>query len=121
MAGLVDEASGFFYRTFSNKVGPELFGNVELGMDFQGFLHRDYLAIHRRIVKLAVGLVARAGIVERPGVARARAVQSLQNGDIQFGRQFLRQGGKSGSHYSCADHDHIHMPAHQSPFNEAIQ
>jgi hypothetical protein len=58
------KCAGILDCAFANEVRPELAGDVELDVDFEGFVDVDRsVSALRRIVELAIGSVASAGIV----------------------------------------------------------
>ncbi len=106
--GLVDEGFGILDSALLDQIGPELLGHVKLGVNLYRLFDRNNLFVHRCVVQLTVCLVPGTCVVEHPGIPGPGAVQSFQNGDIQFRCQLFRQGGESGAHYSCADNDYVH-------------
>ena len=60
----IDETARVRDRAFADQVGPKLAGQIELRVDFESLRDVDATVFAlRRLVQLAIGGVARAGIV----------------------------------------------------------
>ncbi|MCY1411761.1 hypothetical protein D9M71_271510 [compost metagenome] len=104
----VDEVLRRAEAVLADHVGPELFGNLELGVDVDGFLDIDgAIRRLRGVVQLAetgvtgAGVVPRVGAFDRPGF--------LQFDDLQVdgGIEFLQQGCKGRTHDAGANQQYI--------------
>ena len=104
----VDECARIGDRALADEIGPELARQVELGIDFQGFGNVDAsVRPLRRVVQLAVGRMACAGIVPGLGAFLGAVLERLEHGDRKRRLELLEHGAERGAHDASADQDDI--------------
>jgi len=103
----VDEGRGVGQQPLAHQRGPELLAYFELLGDFVGLADVDgAIGALGRVVQLAKGRVAGAGVVPGVGAFGGHGVEALVHGDAQVGVQGFEQGAERGAHDARADeHD----------------
>jgi len=89
-------------------VGPELLGNFELLVDFDGFLRLDAaIGRFRRVVQFGKRRVARTRVVHRVRAFRSHGIETLDHFHRQRRVEFLEHAAQGGAHGAGADQQHV--------------
>ena len=104
----MDERPRVRDRPLGHEVGPQLPREVELDVDVERLRDVDAaVAPFRRVVELAQCRVPGAGIVPGVGTLLRRAVQRLENFEVERGLELLEEHRQRGAHDPRADQDDI--------------
>ncbi|MNJ42456.1 hypothetical protein D3C77_374270 [compost metagenome] len=98
----VDERPWRAECAFLAQVGPELPGNLELGVDVHRFLDVDAaVGGLRRVVQFTQPGMAGPGVVPRVGTFRGTRIHQLDDFQLDCRVEFLEQYGQGGTHDAC--------------------
>jgi hypothetical protein len=108
MGNVVDEGTWITQVFLLHLIGPELLRNLELLVDFHGFLGFDMaVGCFRRVVQFSKAGMAGTGIIHRIRAFGANRIETLVHLNIQLGLQFLEHRAQGGTHDTGADQYHI--------------
>ena len=104
----MDEGIGRGDRALPDQVRPELARHVELDIDLERLGDVDAAVLaHRRVVQLAVGGVAGAGIVPGARALLRLARHALDHGDAKMRLQLLQEHRERRAHDAGAHQDDV--------------
>jgi hypothetical protein len=113
----MNEGSRVGDRARLHQIGPELAGEIELGVDLQGLgnVHAS-VRVLGSVVQLTERGVAGAGVVPRVRAFLGLAAQHFVDLDVQPRIELLQDDGQGRAHDASADQDDIRMvePGHRA-------
>ncbi len=103
-----DERTGGAERAFARQVGPELPGDLELGVDVNRFFGVDRaISRFRRVVQLAQPGVAGACVVPGVGALCRTGIHQLDDFNLEVRVQLFEQYGEGGTHDARPDQHYV--------------